>query len=276
MIKEYFQKALPEIDKWIDETFLKADHRPAVIHESMRYMMFSGGKRIRPILAWLACEACGGTVDDVKLPAVAIEAVHTYSLAHDDLPCMDDDDERRGKPTCHKKYNEYIAVLTGDALLTYAFELLANTNAGEKTVRMIKELASASGSIGMIGGQVVDKEYEHKELTQAILDYINVNKTGKLITVSCRIGAIAAGATEEQENALVKYGEYLGFAFQVVDDIIDNDGYLRFMSRHEAYDHAEDLVNKAKESLNVFGERAEILKAVADFVLKRGKDINAE
>ena len=276
MIKEYFNKTLPVIDQWISELFLPEQTHPSVIHESMLYMMSSGGKRIRPLLAWCACEACGGTTEDIKIPAVAIETIHTYSLVHDDLPCMDNDDERRGKPTCHKKYNEFIAVLTGDALLTYAFELLSNMSSPEKAMRISKELAKASGSVGMIGGQVVDKEYENKEVDLAALDYINVHKTGKLITVSCHIGAIAAGASSEHEAALIKYGEYLGFAFQVVDDIIDNDGYLRFMSKSKAFERASELVNNAKEAIAGLGEKTVILNAIADFVLKRGMDPNAK
>lgn len=276
MIKTYFKKTIPQVDKWIDECFHSSEMPPREIHEAMRYMMFSGGKRIRPILALAACEACGGLPEDVSTAAVAIEAIHTYSLVHDDLPCMDDDDFRRGKPTCHKKYGEFLAVLTGDALLTYAFELLSTMDSPKKTIRIISELSKASGSLGMIGGQVVDKQYDGKEVDLPALDYINVHKTGKLITVSCLIGAIAAGASKSKEKAIVQYGEYLGFAFQVVDDILDGDGYLRFMGKHEAFERAEELVNNAKAALAVFGNNAKVLRAIADFVLKRGTDPNAK
>jgi len=249
---------------------------PALIHDSMRYMTLSGGKRIRPILAIACCEACGGLRNAVTIPAMAIELVHTYSLVHDDLPCMDNDDERRGNPTCHVKYGEAYAVLTGDALLTYAFELLTTLPPTQRTMRIIKELSSAAGTLGMIGGQVVDKLSENEDISLPLLDYINVHKTGKLIAASCRIGALSADATRIQEKAIVQYGKYLGFAFQIVDDIIDGDGYMRFMSRHEAFKRAEELTENAKHAVKQFGKNTRILDAVADFVLNRGKVIHGK
>ena len=271
MIKEYFRKNSTYIDQWLDKSLLAQKTYPALIHDSMRYMVFNGGKRIRPILAIACCEACGGKKKDVSIPAVAIELVHTYSLIHDDLPCMDNDDFRRGQETCHKKYGEAYAVLAGDALLTRAFELLARLPVSQKTLRIIRELSTAGGTLGMIGGQVVDKLFENQEVALPVLDYINVNKTGKLITASCLIGAIAAGAAERAEKRIRKYGEYLGFAFQVVDDIIDNNGYLRFMSKHEAFRRAEELTQHAKKAIKGFGLKARILNKIADFVLARGK-----
>ena len=270
MIKQYFKDKLVLIDAWLDEILVRQDEYPALIHDSMRYMIFSGGKRIRPILAGACAEACGGCSGDVKLPAVAIEMIHTYSLVHDDLPCMDNDDVRRGKPTCHKKYGEAYAVLAGDGLLTYAFEILSRLPAKKKTIRMISELSKAAGTLGMIGGQVVDKLSENKEVTLPLLDYINVHKTGKLITVSCLLGAISAGASPRREKAILKYGEYLGFAFQVVDDIIDNDGYVRFMTGKESFIRANELVQNAKGAVRCLGKKAHVLEAIADFVLERG------
>lgn len=276
MIKNYFKESISCIDTWLDALLISSETYPSLIHDAMRYMIFNGGKRIRPILAIACCEACGGERAAVKVPAAAIEMIHTYSLIHDDLPCMDDDDIRRGKPTCHKQYGEAYAVLAGDALLTYPFELLAALPAKKKNMRTIYELSRAAGTLGMIGGQVVDKLSEHSEITLPLLDYINIHKTGKLITVSCLLGAIAGDATKTQEKALVRYGEYLGFAFQVVDDILDNDGYLRFMSKHEAFLRAEELVRNAKNEVALFGDKKAVLEAIADFVLQRGKDPHAQ
>jgi geranylgeranyl diphosphate synthase type II len=271
MLDTYLKKNCDLIDTWLDKKLLSQNTYPSVIHDAMRYMVFSGGKRIRPILALACCEAVGGAKNDAIIPALAIELIHTYSLVHDDLPCMDDDDYRRGNETCHKKYGEANAVLTGDALLTYAFELLSELKASKRTMRIIHELSKAAGSCGMIGGQVVDKLSEGKEVTLPLLDYINVHKTGKLIMVSCLIGALSGSARAREERAIVKYGEYLGFAFQVVDDIIDNDGYIRFMSRHEAFLRAEELIRNAKKEVSIFGAKARILNLIADFVLSRGE-----
>jgi len=269
--KKYFERNCTYIDKCLDNELLASKTYPSVIHDAMRYMVFSGGKRIRPILSIACCEASGGRKDDVILPALAIELIHTYSLVHDDLPCMDNDDYRRGKKTCHKKYGEANAVLVGDALLTYAFDLVSQLSPSKRSMRIIHELSLAAGSVGMIGGQVVDKLSEGKEVTLPLLDYINIHKTGKLIMVSCLIGALASKATKKQEKAIIKYGEYLGFAFQVVDDIIDNDGYVRFMSRHEAYNRAQELVDNAKSEVSIFGAKARMLNKIADFVLSRGE-----
>lgn len=271
MIESYLRKKQKQVDTWLKKYLFSERAYPAIIHESMHYMVFNGGKRIRPILAIAAAEAVGGTAKDVAIPASAIEMIHTYSLIHDDLPCMDNDDERRGKPTCHKKYTESIAVLAGDALLTHAFEIMAAMPSSKIALRMIKELAAAAGTMGMIGGQVVDKLFENKEVTLPILDYTNVYKTGKLITVSCLLGALSARAKKKEEKALVTYGEQLGFAFQVVDDIIDGDGYCRFMSRHEAFKRAEDLITQAKQAVALFGKERRNLERIADFVLTRGR-----
>ena len=271
MIDAYFKKNIKYLDTCLDEALLGAKTYPALIHESMRYMVFSGGKRIRPILALCCCEVCGGRRTDVSIPAMAIELIHTFSLIHDDLPCMDNDDVRRGKPTCHKKYGEAYALLAGDALITYAFELLSRLPRTKRSMRILAELTKAAGTLGMIGGQVVDKLSENREVSLPVLDYINVNKTGKLIAVSCLIGAIAAGARKKEERAILKYGEYLGFAFQVVDDIIDGDGYIRFMSKHEAFQRAEELIHNAQMAVHCFGSKSRRLKQIADFVLNRGK-----
>ncbi len=271
MIEAYFRKNINYIDKCLDDALPDAKAYPALIHESMRYMIFSGGKRIRPILTICCCEVCGGKREDVSIPAMAIELIHTFSLIHDDLPCMDNDDFRRGKPTCHKKFGEAFALLAGDALVTYAFELLSRLPANRKTIRIISELTKASGTLGMIGGQVVDKLSENKEITFPVLDYINVNKTGKLIAVSCLIGAIAGRANLRQEKAILKYGEYLGFAFQVIDDIIDGNGYVRFMSKREAFNRAAELIENAKNALKPLDSKTIHLKQIADFVLNRGK-----
>ncbi len=271
MINEYFKNKIALIDNWFDSELCSESQYPEVIHDAMRYMVFGGGKRVRPILSIASAAACGADDDVVKYPALAVELIHTYSLVHDDLPCMDNDDYRRGKETCHKKYGEANAVLTGDALLTYAFELLSKMSPNPSSMRIIRELSSAAGSLGMIGGQVVDKLSEGTEPTQELLDYINIHKTGKLLMVSCLNGAIAAGASTDDEAAIVRYGECLGFAFQIIDDILDNDGYLRFMSKHEAYERAKELIEEAKKCASRFGDKGIVLSAIADFVLNRDK-----
>ena len=184
----------------------------------MRYSIFAGGKRLRPILTLAASEACGGTVGNALRPACAVEIMHTYSLVHDDLPCMDDDDLRRGRPTAHIVYGEANAVLIGDALLTLAFEWAAQS---PQPARIVLELAQAAGHAGMVGGQVADLAAEQAEPNAETLDYIHRHKAGKLLTAALRMGAIAGNASNEQLDALTAFGEHLGLAFQIVDDILD-------------------------------------------------------
>lgn len=268
-LQAYFKQHLRTINEAIDGLLPKAKIQPAVVHEAMRYGVLNGGKRFRPILLLASAEACGGKTEQAIYPAVAVELIHAYSLIHDDLPCMDDDDFRRGKPSCHKKFGEAHALLAGDALLTFAFEILSKVKPAGKNQRLIQVLARAIGTAGMIGGQVMDKLYEDRAVDLPTLSYIHVHKTGQLIRACCQLGAISAGASSAKELALTRFGEYLGFAFQVIDDIIDSDGYTKLMSIDEAREDASALIAKAKEQIKLFGRKAERLNEIADFVLRR-------
>lgn len=268
-IKKYLLKKKDFIDAHLDKLLHKASVYPPIIHEAMRYAVLNGGKRIRPILTLTCAEAVDGAMGDAITTACAIELMHAYSLVHDDLPCMDNDTMRRGIPTVHKKYGEAIAVLAGDALLTYAFELLSIQQASARSLRVVKELAIAVGTKGMIGGQVVDIEYENKKPTLPVMDYINIHKTGKLIAASCRAGAIVGKARAVDEKTALKYGEYLGLVFQLVDDIIDCDGYVTVFGERDCIRRAEELTRLAKEAAMRLPKKQRVLSAIADFVYER-------
>ena len=235
----------------------------------MQYAAFTGGKRFRPVLALSACEACGGRPKDAILAALAIELIHTYSLVHDDLPALDNDDLRRGKPTCHKKFGEANAILAGDALLTLAFEWIAGIKPADRAVRILREIAVAAGTRGMIGGQVADLESPAQKKSLAQHDFISRYKTGALIRVSAVAGAVAAGAPPQTLKALTHYGECLGLAFQVVDDILDKDGYCKVMSVKVATAKAVRLIEQAQKEVRIFGEKAQALIFLADFLKSR-------
>lgn len=249
------------IDAALDRFLPKAAKAPASIHRAMRYAVFSGGKRVRPILAVASCQACGGRLKDVLPYACAIELIHSYSLVHDDLPSLDNDDYRRGRPSCHKKFGESTAILVGDALLTLAFGLMAGGKDGKKNLRVIQEISQATGTDGMIGGQVDDLAFGNKKKTAAVKRYIDTRKTGALIAVSCRAGAIAAGASKAKVSRLFKYGQYLGHCFQVVDDILDGESDKRR--------YAGQLARSAGKAIEPFGKKACFLQGMADLVLSR-------
>ncbi len=268
-LETYLQEKSVQIEKALDFYLPKLNH-PPVIHEAIRYAVMGNGKRIRPVLTLAVNELFHGRAEDAILPACAIELIHSYSLVHDDLPCLDNDDIRRGKPSCHKQYGEALALLTGDALLTLAFQLLAQIEDAEISKRLSFEIANAAGTLGMIGGQVLDIQANTGSITLDQLNDINARKTGELFKASCLAGAISAHASEEEELRILRFGEYLGFAFQVVDDIIDGDGYLRFMNKEEALEKARILTEKAKNELSIFKEEAaEVLFLIADTVLNR-------
>ncbi|MFM2198389.1 MAG: hypothetical protein RLZZ505_1821 [Verrucomicrobiota bacterium] len=283
-LDEYLKQAAADTDAAMDRFLPAADERPDTIHTAMRYCVFAGGKRLRPVLCLAAAEACDGKREDALPAACAVELMHTYSLVHDDLPCMDDDDLRRGRPTCHKVYGEGMAVLCGDALLTEAFAVLARS----KSVEMLAELASAGGSRKLIGGQVLDLEGEGKALSLEELIRIHEAKTAALLTTSVRLGAMSAGADEAQLAALTKFGHALGLAFQVIDDILDvtqtteNLGktagkdaavakatYPSVMGLEESRAEAARLTAEALEALNVFGENGGRLREIAGRMLLR-------
>ena len=276
------------LERWLPEQ----GPCPPKIHEAMRYSVFAGGKRLRPLLALLACEAVGGRPEDALPAAAALEMIHTYSLIHDDLPAMDDDDYRRGRLTCHKVYGEAIAILAGDALLTQAFQVLADSSGAEipasRRVHIVAEIAEAAGSLGMVGGQAMDILAEGQQIDRATLLYLHTHKTGCLIRSSIRSGAIAGGAAGAKLDALTRYGERLGLAFQIVDDILDIEGSTEEMGKTAGSDlrkgkatypgvvgmevsrrEAAGLLQEAKEALRPLGEGGAVLVALADFVGRR-------
>lgn len=268
----------------------RATTKPATIHKAMRYSLFAGGKRLRPILALAAAEACGGAPEKALPAACAVECVHTYSLIHDDLPCMDDDDLRRGRPTSHKVFGEGIAVLAGDALLTIAFEILAQAEPTSryKVAALITELATASGSRWLIAGQVMDLEGEGKKISGEQLRFIHRAKTAALLTTSIRLGAMSANATEQKLQALTEFGQSLGLAFQIIDDILDVTQTTEKLGKTAGKDveatkatfpalfgleksraEARRLTEAAHASLKPFGEKATPLRQIADYLLSR-------
>jgi len=263
---------------------------PARLHEAMRHSVFSGGKRIRPIMALLACEVAGGESETAMAPACSTELVHTYSLIHDDLPAMDDDDVRRGRPTCHKAFDEATAILAGDALLTLAFELAAREASvpAERRAMVVSELAKANGSGGMVGGQMADMEGEGRSPTVESVTFIHRRKTAMPIEAAVRIGGIVAGASESVMAALSVYGRSVGLAFQIADDLLDLTGSLEEMGKAVGKDadagkqtypavvgaaaarqRAERLAAEAQEALEPFGESAWHMRAIAAYVVER-------
>lgn len=257
------------IDRQLDRYLPKESEDPKIIHKTMRYSVFSGGKRIRPILTIESSKISGGVLKNAMPAACAIELVHTYSLIHDDLPSMDNDDYRRGRPTCHKKYGEANAILAGDALLTLAFQILSGEIDPKISVNIIRELADSIGTRGMVGGQAIDIGLKDVIKDRDTLDRINCLKTAKLFEASAKIGAIAAGATKAETNALARYGNFLGMAFQVIDDMIDNEGYSEALGMDRTYKYSRFLTKSAKTSLKIFGKKADTLSRIADYVSER-------
>ncbi len=266
---------------------------PESIHKSMLYSVLAGGKRLRPVLVIAAAEAVGGSREDILPFAVAVEYIHTYTLIHDDLPALDNDDLRRGKPTNHKVFGEAIAILAGDALLSQAFYLMTHSGLmgaipPEKLLQAAHDMTGAIGTSGMIGGQVVDIESEGKPIDAETLEYIHVHKTGRLIKACIRAGAILSQAGVDQLEALSNYGEQIGLAFQIVDDILDitadqsllgkdigSDAekekatYPALYGLDESKRKAEKLVEKSIACLEIFGAKAEPLREIGRFFLQR-------
>jgi geranylgeranyl diphosphate synthase type II len=265
---------------------------PARLAESIKYVLAAPGKRVRAAIVLLCCELIDGKINDDALnAAAAIEMVHTYSLVHDDLPAMDDDDFRRGRASCHKAFDEATAILAGDALLTMAFEVLAeNISSSQKAVEMIRVLAQAAGPAGMIAGQMDDIAAENSKPNAETLGAIHINKTAKMFQASAALGAIAGGADEMQKKSLSRFGLNLGLAFQVADDILDvvsdtktlgktagkdaKQGkvtYPALFGLDESRRHAENIIEQTIESLLPFGQKAQILKSLAYEVINRTK-----
>lgn len=269
--KTYLNARKELIDRQLDN-YLPAEKRPpATIHKAMRYSVFSGGKRIRPVIALESCAACGGKTSDCLPAACAIELVHAYSLVHDDLPSMDNDDYRRGKPTCHKMFGEANAILAGDALLTLAFDVLAGHPDTKVGMAAIRELSKAAGTEGMVGGQVLDLESKDKKKNKKMTEHINRLKTAMLFEASCRLGAITAKADKDRADALARYGACLGAVFQLTDDMIDGvyDGSIP--EKAKADHDIKVLAGRAKGSLRIFGNKARRLMEIADYVAGRSQ-----
>jgi len=281
------------VDEALERCLPPATTYPPTIHEAMRYSVLAGGKRLRPILVIAGAEVAGGRMADVLPTACAFELIHTYSLIHDDLPAMDDDDYRRGRLTSHKVFGEAIAILAGDALLTHALGLVAaNFGAGKAPAdafpRVLAEITEAAGTAGMIGGQVVDIQSEGGQVPPETLEYIHTHKTGALIRAALRVGALLTGATEPTLQALTRYGERLGLAFQIVDDVLDVEGTLETLGKTAGSDRrkqkvtypdhhglaaskirAEALCREGQEALAPLGEAGTPLRALAEFILRR-------
>jgi geranylgeranyl diphosphate synthase type II len=237
-LDERFARWRREVDAALDRFLPAASETPSTLHDAMRYAVFGGGKRLRPLCCLLACEAAGGEAAAAMPAACALELVHTYSLVHDDLPCMDDDDYRRGRLTVHKVYGEAMGVLAGDALLTLAFSTVADGLAPAAAARACSVLAKGSGSLGMVGGQVGDLEAEGKTLQIDAILAIDSRKTAALFAAAFRMGAICAGAPRETEDRLERIGEHLGIAFQIVDDLLDVTASAETMGKATGKDAA--------------------------------------
>lgn len=289
-LKRYLVARQKEVDRALGRFLPKESTSPATIHKAMRYSLFAGGKRLRPVLCLAAAEACGGKASEALPLACAVECIHTYSLIHDDLPSMDNDDLRRGRATCHKVFGDGIAILAGDALLTIAFEIAATAKATARydLREIFREITTAAGSQKLIAGQVADLEAEGRRINRGQLRYIHENKTAALLTASVRLGAMAANATAKQLAAITAFGRALGLAFQVIDDILDvtqtseklgksagkditakKATYPAVIGLEKSRAEARRLTAKAHSALESLGERAAVLRALADYLLQR-------
>ncbi len=279
-LTKYLAKKRSVIEKALDKYLPPASRRPAALHQAIRYSIFNGGKRIRPILTLASAEAVGGKPEIALRVACAIELIHTYSLIHDDLPAMDNDDLRRGKPATHKAFGEAIAILVGDALLTEAFHLIATEDLRVKIkadtrLKIIGEIAAACGSLGMVGGQVVDIESTGSGLSPAKLEYVHLHKTADLIRVSVTSGGRLGGGTTGQLAALRRYGKAVGLAFQITDDIRDSDTrqdkekkatYPGVLGLAKSKRKVAELTQQAVSSLRGFDEKADPLREIARYI----------
>ena len=283
-VEEYLKQASLQVNAALERHLPSENEAPADLHRAVRYSTFAGGKRLRPALAMASFEACHGEGDSVLLAACALEMTHTFSLIHDDLPCMDDDDFRRGRPTNHKVFGEAIAILAGDSLLVYAFELLAKTGRPE----CIATLARALGTKGMLGGQVVDIQSEGKQVGLETVNYIHRHKTAALIEASLLLGAQLAGADDEVIAGLGAFGNRIGLAFQIVDDVLDLEQTTEALGKDAgsdlakgkatypavvgiaaSKDMARQLIDEAKLELRKLPIQGATLELIADYIITR-------
>lgn len=289
-LPSFFEEDRLAVDAQLEQLMPAESVEPSAIHTAMRYSVFAGGKRIRPILCLEAARVFQADVVTALYPGCAIEFIHTYSLIHDDLPALDNDDLRRGKPTCHKKFGEATAILAGDALLTLAFETIAATSVSpERRVAMVTEIASAAGTVnGMVGGQVADLEAEGKPVGPEMLEYIHRSKTAALMRASITAGALCMGAPPEDVARLRRFGETIGWAFQVTDDILDVEEssaalgktagkdiaqqkatYPSVFGLERSHQIAKELAAKSISELVAYGRRADRLRDIAEFLVHR-------
>jgi geranylgeranyl diphosphate synthase type II len=292
-IEDYIRRRGRLVERALERWIPGPDEFPPLVHRAMNYSLFAGGKRLRPILALAGAEAVGGRATDALPLACSLELIHTYSLIHDDLPSMDNDDLRRGKPTSHRVFGEGAAILAGDALLTEAFRLLARSNLIKNVppatrLRVIYHIAHAAGSAGMVGGQVMDISCQGKKIDPHLLEYIHSHKTGALIAASVYAGGLIGGASPKEGRALSSYGGKLGLAFQITDDLLDIHGEPRKLGKSvrkdqaqgkatypalfgvsESRRRAEVLLNGAIAQLRFFDHKADPLREIARFILQR-------
>jgi geranylgeranyl diphosphate synthase type II len=291
-LKEYLQRQRLIVEKALDAALPEIEGPEARVVEAMRYSLFAGGKRLRPILCLSAAEAVGGEIEAAMPAACALEMIHTYSLIHDDLPAMDDDDLRRGKPTSHVVFGEAIAILAGDGLLTEAFVILSDYHIlpSERVLRLIGVISRAAGYRGMVGGQVVDMLSQNKPADLETVQQMHSRKTAALISAATESGALAGGGTDEQVEALARYGRAIGLAFQIADDILDIEGSTEVLGKTAGSDvvrgkvtypaaaglegsreAARTLVNQALAALEGFDGKANLLRALASYIIARKK-----
>ena len=280
------------INQYLETTIGECSFGEDIVHEAMKYSLSIGGKRIRPVLVLEFCRVCGGDVEKALPFAAAIEMIHTYSLIHDDLPCMDDDDMRRGMPSCHKKFGEEYALLAGDGLLTRAFGVIAESDIAKESpkiaLKAIAELSKLAGMNGMIGGQVVDLRNEDKPCGLDVLQTMDSLKTGALIRCAAILGVLAAKGSKDELKCAVVYADNLGHAFQIIDDILDVVGdekelgkpigsdadsnkstYVSILGIDKSKEYANELTSKAISSLDIFGDEKEFLKTLAMSLISR-------
>jgi geranylgeranyl diphosphate synthase type II len=292
-LKKYFERRRRQIDDALDRWVAGEEEFPPQVHKAMRYSLFAGGKRLRPILTLAASEAVGGKATQALPFACALELIHTYSLIHDDLPAMDDDELRRGRPTSHVVFGEAVAILAGDALLTEAFRLMARPDLGKNLVSRrclaaIHTVALSAGSQGMVGGQVMDMASEGKESNPDILEYIHTRKTGALIGAATAVGGLIGGGSRREVRVLEEYGHKVGLAFQIMDDLLDVQGketqmgktvgkdrargkatYPGLFGIEDSHRKAKGLVREAVTCLDPFNRRANPLREIARYILQR-------
>ncbi len=291
-LRKYLERRTVSVNRALNQFLPRASTKPSTIHQAMRYSLFAGGKRMRPAVCLAAAEACGGSEKDAMPLACAVECIHTYSLIHDDLPAMDNDDFRRGKPTNHKVFGEGIAVLAGDALLTQAFEIAAKSRGWARYSHqdVILEIAKASGSLQLIAGQVADLEAEGKKISASQLKYIHERKTSALLCCSVRLGGMSANCTPAQLKALTDFGYNVGLAFQIIDDILDitqtsdqlgktagkdtaaqKATYPSVVGLEKSRALAARLTERAFAALKSFKREPVALKALAEYLLRRDR-----